>query len=43
MSQRMEIEGTRRSRRDMSPAGRVRAAGMARERVRCLIEHYSTI
>ncbi|CAH2099996.1 unnamed protein product [Euphydryas editha] len=27
-----EIEGTRCSRRDMSPAGRVRTAGMARER-----------
>lgn len=31
--QRMDMEGARSSRRDMSPAGRVRAAGMSRERV----------
>ncbi|XP_075985934.1 rab3 interacting molecule isoform X10 [Anticarsia gemmatalis] len=31
--ERMDMEGARSSRRDMSPAGRVRAAGMTRERV----------
>ncbi|GBP73632.1 Regulating synaptic membrane exocytosis protein 1 [Eumeta japonica] len=30
--EQMEMESTRRSRRDMSPAGRVRAAGMTRDR-----------
>ncbi|XP_075985875.1 rab3 interacting molecule isoform X4 [Anticarsia gemmatalis] len=30
--ERMDMEGARSSRRDMSPAGRVRAAGMTRER-----------
>lgn len=30
--ERMEVDGSRRSRRDMSPAGRVRAAGMTRDR-----------
>lgn len=33
-SQRMDMDGNRNNRRDMSPAGRVRAAGMSRERVR---------
>ncbi|CAG9783069.1 unnamed protein product [Diatraea saccharalis] len=37
--ERMDMDGNRNSRREMSPAGRVRAAGMSRERVSLLVFH----
>lgn len=40
--QRMEMEGARSSRRDMSPAGRVRASGIGRERVSCVDNQIKT-